>query len=298
MRLPHITFETVRQPRYWLGGRHGCDAARATAAGDYGINRPRRKVRLVNTANEPATSGSPRDGAGARTLRGISPAAARGLSIMVPLYNEAASVGRLHAQLIDVAQTLAAKYALTCEVIYVDDGSSDDSLAVAAGCRQRRSTSRWCRCRVISARRRRCLPASNTRALAPCCSSTATASIPPSLIETLVGHWLDDGYDVVYTAKAHRAEESATRRLLVKGFYLLINWGARTKSPKTPAISGCCRRAPPRHCAACPSAIASSRACRAGSAFAKSVSTTSRRRAPTAAPRGMCARWSAYRSMD
>ena len=30
---------------------------------------------------------------------------------------------------------------------------------------------------------------------------------PPALIETLVGHWLDDGYDVVYTAKAHRADE-------------------------------------------------------------------------------------------
>ncbi len=30
---------------------------------------------------------------------------------------------------------------------------------------------------------------------------------PPALIETLVGHWLDDGYDVVYTAKAHRENE-------------------------------------------------------------------------------------------
>ena len=35
---------------------------------------------------------------------------------------------------------------------------------------------------------------------------------PPALIETLVGHWLDDGYDVVYTAKAHRENESALRR--------------------------------------------------------------------------------------
>ena len=55
---------------------------------------------------------------------------------------------------------------------------------------------------------------------------------PPALIETLVGHWLDDGYDVVYTAKAHRANESVTRRLLVKSFYTLINWGARTKIPE------------------------------------------------------------------
>ena len=33
---------------------------------------------------------------------------------------------------------------------------------------------------------------------------------PPDLIETLVGHWLDDGYDVVYTAKAHRENEPCT----------------------------------------------------------------------------------------
>ena len=54
---------------------------------------------------------------------------------------------------------------------------------------------------------------------------------PPDLIETLVGHWLDDGYDVVFTAKAHRENESAARRFAVKGFYALINWGARQKIP-------------------------------------------------------------------
>ena len=30
---------------------------------------------------------------------------------------------------------------------------------------------------------------------------------PPALIPTLVGHWLDGGYDVVFTAKAHRENE-------------------------------------------------------------------------------------------
>jgi len=48
----------------------------------------------------------------------------------------------------------------------------------------------------------------------------------------LVERWLDDGYDVVYTAKKHRANESVTRRILIKGFYLLVNWGARTKIPE------------------------------------------------------------------
>jgi hypothetical protein len=48
----------------------------------------------------------------------------------------------------------------------------------------------------------------------------------------MVRHWLDDGYDVVYTAKEDRANEPLTRRLGVKSFYLLLNWGARTKIPE------------------------------------------------------------------
>ena len=48
-----------------------------------------------------------------------------------------------------------------------------------------------------------------------------------------------DGYDVVYTAKAHRENESALRRLGSRWFYTLLNWGARHK------ISGGRRRLPP-----------------------------------------------------
>ena len=55
---------------------------------------------------------------------------------------------------------------------------------------------------------------------------------PPSLIPTLVGHWLDGGYDVVYTAKANRANEPWLRRLGVRLFYGLINWGARQRIPE------------------------------------------------------------------
>src|SRR5437764_1980811 len=58
-------------------------------------------------------------------------AAAAGLSIVVPLYNEAATLGRLHARLVEVAQRLATTRALACEVVYVDDGSRDGTLAIA-----------------------------------------------------------------------------------------------------------------------------------------------------------------------
>ena len=67
---------------------------------------------------------------------------------------------------------------------------------------------------------------------ARCCSWTATASTRRPWSKQLVGHWIDDGYDVVYTAKAHRDNEPFLRRLAVHGFYALINWGARQKIPE------------------------------------------------------------------
>src|SRR6185312_635026 len=60
-------------------------------------------------------------------------ASAQGLSIVVPLYNEAAGLGLLHQRLCDLAKTLNDRYRLRCEVVYVDDGSSDDTLAIARG---------------------------------------------------------------------------------------------------------------------------------------------------------------------
>jgi glycosyltransferase involved in cell wall biosynthesis len=55
---------------------------------------------------------------------------------------------------------------------------------------------------------------------------------PPNLVDTLVARWLDDGYDVVYTAKAHRENEPWLRRASVHWFYALINLGARQKIPE------------------------------------------------------------------
>jgi hypothetical protein len=62
-----------------------------------------------------------------------------------------------------------------------------------------------------------------------------------------VSHWLDQGYDVVYTAKAHRESEPWLRRFGVKAFYSLINWGARQKIP---ADAGDFRLLSPRAAAA------------------------------------------------
>ena len=159
-------------------------------------------------------------------------AAARGLSIVVPVYNEAAGLALLHGRLGDLAGTLRQRYHLACEVIYVDDGSADSTLAIA-----RELVADTLDIQVVSLSRNfgkeAALMAGLDHArLGAVLFMDGDGQHSPDLVEKLVGYWIDDGYDVVYTAKAHRDNESFLRRLAVHGFYALINWGARQKIPE------------------------------------------------------------------
>src|SRR5580700_5308129 len=164
--------------------------------------------------------------------RNPADAGTRGLSIVVPLYNEAASIERLHGRLVEIAERLAAARSLACEVVYVDDGSRDGTLAIA-----RDLPAAGLDVQVVSLSRNF---GKEAAMLAGIDHARRGAMLfidgdgqhPPALIETLVGHWLDDDCDVVYTAKASRSNESRLRRVAVKAFYTLINWGARTKIPE------------------------------------------------------------------
>jgi glycosyltransferase involved in cell wall biosynthesis len=159
-------------------------------------------------------------------------AAAQGLSIVVPLYNEAAGLAVLHARLVGLARTLKARYGLESEVIYVDDGSADNTLAIA-----RTLNADALDIQVVSLSRNFGKEAALMAGLdharrGAILFMDGDGQHPPDLVEKLVSHWIDGGFDVVYTAKAHRDNESFLRRLAVHGFYALINWGARQKIPE------------------------------------------------------------------
>ena len=51
-----------------------------------------------------------------------------GLSIVVPVYNEGRGLRAFHDRLCDVARALRQKRGLATEVVYVDDGSRDETL--------------------------------------------------------------------------------------------------------------------------------------------------------------------------
>jgi polyisoprenyl-phosphate glycosyltransferase len=159
-------------------------------------------------------------------------AAAKGLSIVVPLYNEAVGLASLHQRLCALARTLQDRYRLACEVVYVDDGSTDATLAIARGL-----AADSLDIQVVSLSRNFGKEAALMAGLdharrGAILFMDGDGQHPPALVEQLVGHWIEDGYDVVYTAKAHRDNEPLLRRLSVRGFYALINWGARQKIPE------------------------------------------------------------------
>src|SRR3954451_4875834 len=156
-------------------------------------------------------------------------AAALGLSIVVPLYNEAAGLALLHERLSALAVVLRQRYGLPCEVVYVDDGSADATLSIARGLSPTALD-----VQVVSLSRNFGKEAALMAGLdhsrrGAVLFMDGDGQHPPNLVESLVAHWIDGGYDVVYTAKAHRDNESFLRRPSRRRFFPLINLGGRGK---------------------------------------------------------------------
>jgi glycosyltransferase involved in cell wall biosynthesis len=184
-----------------------------------------------------------------------SSGAEAGLSIVVPVYNEGAGLKHFHQRLEEVARRLRQTRGLATEVVYVDDGSRDDSLAVAQAL-----PAEALDVQVISLSRNfgkeaALMAGLDHVRLGAVLFMDGDGQHPPSLIETLVGHWLDGGHDVIFTAKAHRESEPWLRRAGVRSFYALINWGARQKIPAdagdfrllSPRAAAALRRLPERN---------------------------------------------------
>ena len=156
----------------------------------------------------------------------------QGLSIVVPVFNESKGLPSLHERISEVARFLHAKRGLAVEIVYVDDGSRDDTYLIAQALPADAAD-----VQVISLSRNfgkeaALLAGLDHARMGAVMFMDGDGQHPPSLIETLVSRWLDDGYDVVYTAKAHRESEPKLRTLGVKFFYDLINWGQRQKIPE------------------------------------------------------------------
>ena len=157
---------------------------------------------------------------------------APGLSIVVPVFNEALGLPVLHERIAEVARYLSLRRGLALEVIYVDDGSSDGTSDVAKSLPAMPLDIQVLTLSRNFGKEAALLAGLDHARLGAVLFIDGDGQHPPNLIDTLVSRWLDDGYDVVYTAKANRESEPWLRRTGVRGFYALINWGQRQRIPE------------------------------------------------------------------
>ncbi|MFI4961934.1 MAG: glycosyltransferase family 2 protein, partial [Hyphomicrobiales bacterium] len=157
---------------------------------------------------------------------------APGLSIVVPVFNEAKGLSALHERIAEVARRLKVKRDLRTEVVYVDDGSTDATNSIANALPADPLDIQVVTLSRNFGKEAALLAGLDHARLGAVLFMDGDGQHPPDLVDTLVARWLDDGYDVVYTAKAHRENEPWLRRVGVRWFYALINLGARQKIPE------------------------------------------------------------------
>ena len=150
----------------------------------------------------------------------------------MPLFNEAKGLAALHERIAEVARGLGIKRDLRTEVVYIDDGSTDATNRIAHSL-----VADPLDIQVVTLSRNFGKEAALLAGLdharhGAVLFMDGDGQHPPDLVDTLVARWLDDGYDVVYTAKAHRENEPWLRRAGVHWFYALINLGARQRIPE------------------------------------------------------------------
>lgn len=135
-------------------------------------------------------------------------------TVVVPAYNESAVLETFHQRLAAVLDALP----VDSDVLYVDDGSRDDTWAIIE-----RLAERDPRCGGLKLSRNFGKEAALTAGLDHVVADAAVVidadlQDPPELIPALVAQW-QAGYDVVYATRSARAGESSLKRFTAAAFY-------------------------------------------------------------------------------
>lgn len=140
------------------------------------------------------------------------------ISVVVPVYNEAEGIRHFHARALAALQTLDnADY----EVVYIDDGSQDDSFRIL-----REFADDDARVRVVKLSRNFGHQIAITAGLDYALGDAvvfidADLQDPPELIGELVRKWRE-GNDVVYAQRTQRAGETRFKLLTAAAFYRIL----------------------------------------------------------------------------
>jgi len=148
-------------------------------------------------------------------------------TVVVPAYNESEGLRAFHVRLTAVFDTLD----LACSVLYVDDGSGDDTYAIMrdlGASDARVATLRLSR----NFGKELALTAGLDHVEADAVVVIdADLQDPPELIPRFVEHWRE-GFDVVYGTRASRAGETRFKKLTASTFYRVIGRLSDTPVPR------------------------------------------------------------------
>lgn len=139
------------------------------------------------------------------------------ISVIIPVYNEAANIGPLHRRLRETLVKLTDRY----EIIFVNDGSTDPSGSLIRELARQEPSVRYIDFSrnfghqvAVSAG----IDKARGKALVIMDSDLQD---PPELIADLYARW-QAGYEVVYTKRQDRTGESALKKLTARYFYRLL----------------------------------------------------------------------------
>ena len=149
------------------------------------------------------------------------------ISIVVPAYNEADGIAEFNRRLSDVRAKLWER----SEVIYVNDGSRDDTFAILRLLRERDPT-----ISIVNLSRNFGKEIALTAGLDHSHGDAvividADLQDPPELIPVLIKRWREDEADVVFARRSSRAGESWFKKVTAYGFYRVINAISRQRVP-------------------------------------------------------------------
>jgi glycosyltransferase involved in cell wall biosynthesis len=140
------------------------------------------------------------------------------LSIVVPIYNDVDNITPFLQRLERVLEGVGRTY----EIIFIDDGSTDSTLATLIERRHRNPA-----IRILSLSRNFGKDVALTAGLDHAAGDAVVAidvdlQDPPEVIPELLAKWRE-GYDVVYAKRASRNGDTIARRLTAAWFYRVHN---------------------------------------------------------------------------
>jgi glycosyltransferase involved in cell wall biosynthesis len=149
------------------------------------------------------------------------------LSVVVPVYNESAVLMQFYRELGDVMRTIGSPF----ELIFVDDGSVDDSASLLAGLREEDEA-----VAVIQLSRNFGKEVALSAGLDHARGDAviiidADLQDPPALIREFIRAWRE-GYDVVYGQRVDRRGDSRLKVFSARWFYRVINYLSDVEIPR------------------------------------------------------------------